>query len=75
MAYTRKYLLQRVKNVIDDYEEYAKKGWYSNEWIYKNVIRDKYYISRSTFYLYLNIDVEAELEDISLKEQQQMSLF
>lgn len=64
----RKYLLfQKIIDVQDDTIREQKRG-VSNEWIYKNIIRNKYYISRQTFYRYLGFNVrrEAKEQDIEL---------
>lgn len=74
MAYSKKYFLERVRKVNEIYDEYAKKGYF-NEWIYKNKIRERFDISRSTFYVYLTIDWETELAKLQQVQEQQPSLF
>ena len=74
MGYTKKYFLQRVKAVNELYDELTKQG-ISNEYIYHNHIRNQFHISRSTFYEYLCIDYEKELNKIEDIENQQMTLF
>lgn len=59
--YNKKYYLNRVRAVNEIYKKYNAKG-YNNEWIFKNLIKDRFFISRSTFYLYLTIPYKKELE-------------
>ncbi len=54
MGTKNRHYLERVKCVNEIYIEFHKKG-YSNEFIYKNHIEKRFYISRSTFYNYLTI--------------------
>ncbi len=53
--------LNRVKEVNEIYLFYHLKGAY-NEYIYKNYIQDKFYISRSTFYNYLAVPYKQLIE-------------
>lgn len=74
MAYSKKYFLEKVRKVNEIYDAYAKQG-YSNEWIYRNKIKEQFYISRSTFYVYLLIDWQAGLDGLQREEEQQPTLF
>ena len=78
MAYTKKYFLQRVREVNEVYLEHANRGLF-NEDIYKHYIRDRFHISRTTFYEYLTIPYNAELKKIEQREaekkQQNPTLF
>lgn len=67
MPYTRKYFLQRVREVNEVYLAHAGRGLF-NEYIYRNYIRDRFHISRTTFYQYLTIPYEAELKKIAERE-------
>lgn len=70
MAYTRRYLLNRIKAVNEIYLREAKRG-VNNEFIYDNYIRDVYHISRSTFYEYLAVPYEKELKELDRKEAEE----
>ena len=74
MAYNKNNFLQRVKEINEVYKEYASKGWF-NEYIFKNYIRDRFHISRATFYNYLTIPYEKELKRIQQQKAAQLSLF
>lgn len=64
MAYTRKYLLERVKEVNEVYVEKHRLG-ITNEFIYEHHIKDKFHISRTTFYNYLTIPYAKEMKNIT----------
>ncbi len=68
MSYTRKYFLERVKEVNEVYKEHAKQGMF-NEYIYKHIIQPRFHISRSTFYEYLTIPYAAQLKKIQAEEE------
>lgn len=70
MAYTRRYLLNRIKAVNEIYLREAKRG-VNNEFIYDNYIRDVYHISRSTFYEYLAVPYERQLKELDEREAQE----
>ena len=70
MAYTRRYLLNRIKEVCEIYLREAKRG-VNNEFIYDNYIRDRFHISRSTFYEYLAVPYEKELKELDRKEAEE----
>jgi hypothetical protein len=59
MGYSKKNFLKKVKDVQDIYQEYHRRG-YTNEYIYKELIRPKWLISRTTFYNYLSISLYLE---------------
>lgn len=67
MAFSRKNLLLRVKEVNEMYKEKAKIG-FSTEYIYRNFIAPVYHISRSTLYEYLAIPYERQLKEIEARE-------
>ena len=73
MAYTRRYLLKRIKDVCEIYLREAKRG-VNNEYIYNNYIRDRFHISRSTFYEYLTVPYEKQLKELDAKEAQDKRL-
>lgn len=74
MAYSKKHFLEKVRKVNEIYDAYAKQGYF-NEWIYRNKIKEQFYISRSTFYVYLCIDWETELAKLKQVQEQQPTLF
>ena len=67
MAFSRKNLLLRVKEVNEMYKEKAKIGL-STEYIYRNFIEPVFHISRSTLYEYLAIPYERQLKEIEARE-------
>ena len=68
MAFSRKNLLLRVKEINELYLEKAKIGL-STEYIYRTFIEPRYHISRSTLYEYLAIPYERQLTEIIKREQ------
>lgn len=78
MAYTRKNFLLRVKEVNEIYLEQSHRGL-RNEYIYAHFIRNRFHISRTTFYQYLTIPYNAELKWIERCEAErkriELSLF
>lgn len=68
MAFSRKNMLLRVKEVNELYVEKAKIGL-STEFIYRTFIEPRFHISRSTLYEYLAIPYERQLKEISQREQ------
>ena len=67
MAYTRRYLLNRVKAVNEIYLRESKRG-VTAVFIYENLIRDQFNISYSTFYNYLAIPYERQLRELDRRE-------
>ena len=67
MAFSRKNLLLRVKEINELYLEKAKIGL-STEFIYRTFIKPRYHISRSTLYEYLTIPYERQLREIAQRE-------
>jgi len=63
MAYTRENFLKRVADVQATFKAHNNKGMVQ-EWIYENHIKDKFRIGRTTFYNWLSIPVQRELEKI-----------
>lgn len=68
MAFSRKNMLLRVKEVNELYVEKSKIGL-STEFIYRTFIEPRFHISRSTLYEYLAIPYERQLKEISQREQ------
>lgn len=69
MAYNRKYLLTRIKEVNEIYLHQSRQGL-SNEYIYIHFIRDQFHLSRSTFYEYLTVPYNKELSEIRAREEE-----
>lgn len=67
MAFSRKNLLLRVKEINELYLEKAKIGL-NTEFIYRTFIKPRYHISRSTLYEYLTIPYERQLREIAQRE-------
>lgn len=63
MPYNRINYLKRAIEVQNIVLEYKKKE-VTQRWIYENVIRDRYYISESTFNHYLSINAKRELQKL-----------
>ena len=68
MAFSRKNLLLRVKEINELYLEKAKIGL-STEFIYRTFIKPRYHISRSTLYEYLAIPYDRQLREIAQRER------
>ena len=64
MAFSRKNLLLRVKEVNELYMEKAKIGL-----IFRTFIKPRYHISRSTLYEYLAIPYDRQLREIAQRER------
>lgn len=77
MAYNRRNLLLKVKEVCEIYRRESGQGR-SNEYIYLHFIKDRYHISRTTFYQFLTIPYERELKKVDEKlavENCQLKMF
>lgn len=68
MAFSRKNMLLRVKEVNELYIEKSKIGL-STEFIYRTFIEPRFHISRSTLYEYLAIPYERQLKEIFEREK------
>lgn len=68
MAFSRKNMLLRVKEVNELYVEKSKLGL-STEFIYRTFIAPRFHISRSTLYEYLAIPYERQLKEIFEREK------
>lgn len=68
MAFSRKNMLLRVKEVNELYVEKSKIGL-STEFIYRTFIEPRFHISRSTLYEYLAIPYERQLKEIFEREK------
>lgn len=72
MAYTRRYLLKRIKEVNEIYLRESQRG-VNNEFIYAHHIRDRFHISRSTFYEYLTVPYERQLRELDEREAREQA--
>ena len=68
MAFSRKNMLFRVKDVNELYVEKAKIGL-TTEFIYRTFIEPRFHISRSTLYEYLAIPYDRQLKEIYQREK------
>ena len=68
MAFSRKNMLLRVKEVNELYVEKSKIGL-STEFIYRTFIAPRFHISRSTLYEYLASPYERQLKEIFEREK------
>jgi hypothetical protein len=55
-------LLRRIIEIQDITLEHKARGA-TQEWIYKNIIYPRYFISRPTYYRYLSINAKKMLKD------------
>lgn len=75
MGYNRKNILARIIAVQQLVKEYQRKG-VTQEFVYREFVYPRYYISRRTFYEYLGTSSpKTELERIEKEESQQLTLF
>lgn len=74
MAYNRRYYLLRVCKVQDITLEHTKRG-VTQKWVYDNLIKEKFYISFSTYCTYLGINAKRELAKLDANQARQTSLF
>ena len=68
MAFSRKNMLLRVKEVNELYVEKARIGL-STEYIYRTFIEPRFHISRTTLYEYLAIPYDRQLREIAQRER------
>jgi hypothetical protein len=67
--------LTKVQRVNEIFCEYHEKG-YSNEWIFRNQIRDQFLIERGTFYSYLQVPYKkllAKYNEMEAKDKENLS--
>lgn len=74
MAYNRRNYLLRVCKVQDITLEHTKRG-VTQKWVFDNLIRDKFFISFSTYCSYLGINAKRELAKMDAVSTNQPSLF
>jgi len=65
MAYNRLNHLKKVLEIQEIWNEYNRNGkGHTDVWIFRNMIRDKYFISMGTFYNYLSIPAKKQIKEI-----------
>lgn len=64
-GYNRYNLLQKIKDVCEIYCRYEKNE--TADYIFRNYIYPKHFISRSTFYRFLATPYKKEIEEIEQK--------
>ena len=62
-GYNRKNLLIKMIKVQDITLEHTARG-VPQEWVYNNVIKPNFFISRMTYYKYLRCNAKAELKKL-----------
>jgi len=63
MAYNRKNLLLKIIDIQEITLKLKEKGT-TQQWIYDNVIREKYHISLGCFNNYLAVNAKKELKEL-----------
>jgi len=71
-GYNRYNLLQRVKDVCETYNKYKSNE--TADYIWRNRIYPKHYISRATFYNFLATPYKKELAEIEQKRAEDEAL-
>ncbi len=74
MAYSRQNLLEKILEIQQITLEYTRKG-VSQQWVYENVVRPRFYISMRTYNSYLSTNAKAQLRKSEAREKDQLSLF
>ncbi len=59
-----------IKEVNEVFLEYFKKGMFTEN-IFRNYIRDRFHISRSTFFEYLSTPYKSQLKELDEKEKKE----
>jgi hypothetical protein len=69
MAYNRLNHLKKVLAIQDIWQEFGRYGkGYSDVWVFKNKVKDQYWISMSTFYKYLEIPAKKQIKEIEARQ-------
>ncbi|MDN5291783.1 MAG: hypothetical protein PWQ06_2022 [Anaerophaga sp.] len=72
MAYSRRYILQRIVSIQEITLEHTRRG-VSQEYVYQNFIKPVYHISRRTFYRYLGEEFpRKQIREIRNKELEEL---
>lgn len=70
MAYDKRILLLKIIEIQEIVIKERDRGA-NQRWIYRTLIRDRYFISRSTFNEYLARNAKKELADLDKKREEQ----
>lgn len=68
MAYNQYNHLQIVKAVLETFNEHKQEG-VTTAYVYRKYIFPKFFISRATFYNYMNIPVNKRIKEIEEKRK------
>jgi hypothetical protein len=74
MSYNRVNILNKIIEVQELTLSLTRRG-VTQEWVYKNLIYPKFYLSRTTYYKYLSTNAKREMEIIRSKKLKQLCLF
>ena len=78
MAYNKKNKLKRileVQHIVIEMCGLNREKGVNKEWVYQHVIYPKFFISRRTFFSYLDTPAGMQLKKIEKQEQQQLTMF
>ena len=65
MAFNKRNFLIKVLTIQEITMQHQNKG-VTKTWIYENIIQKNYFISRVTFFNYLNINARKELRELGV---------
>lgn len=68
MAYNKRNLLLKIIEIQGVVLENQRKG-ITQRWVYKHLIKDRYFISEDTFNKYLARNAKRELDELDRKEE------
>jgi hypothetical protein len=74
MSYNKKNLLKRIIEIQDITLEHTNRG-VTQEWVFRNIIAPRFYISKSTYYNYLGFPAKRELKMLEDLEWRHLNLF
>lgn len=67
MAYDKYHLLLKIIEIQELVKKEQKRG-VPQTWIYRNLVRDRFYISETTFKTYLARNAKKELKELKAKK-------
>lgn len=70
MAYNRINLLERIVDIQQITLEHTAKG-VTQQWVYTNIIKPVYKLSKATYYNYLRQNAKAELKKLTAEQTSQ----
>ena len=65
MAFSKRNILERIVEIQNITLEHKGKG-YTQAWIYRNVVKSRFYISESTFKNYMCRNAKRELRELGI---------